>query len=131
MIAYLWIALGGALGSVARALVSAAFAARGAGDFPWGTLTVNVTGSLLIGFLAAFAGPDSRAGPSSALGPFLMVGVCGGYTTFSAFSLQTLALLRAGHPAAAVANIGLSLVACLAAVAAGAWIGGSLAAPSG
>src|SRR5690242_11616739 len=94
MIAYLWVALGGALGSVARYGLSG-IVARGVGEtFPWGTLAVNVSGSLLIGFLFALAEPGSRRWIGPAGQQFLMYGICGGYTTFSSFSLQTLNLLR-------------------------------------
>jgi CrcB protein len=87
--------------------------------FPWGTLTVNVSGSLLIGLLAALTGPDSRFLVNPRVAQFLMVGLCGGYTTFSSFSLQTLNLMREGEWFYASANAVLSLLLCLAAV----WIG--------
>jgi fluoride exporter len=93
--------------------------------FPWGTLVVNVSGSLVIGFLAAMIGPESRS--SRHLNPFilhfLMIGICGGYTTFSAFSLQTLHLVRDGQWLHAGANAMFSLALCFAAVWAGHFIG--------
>jgi CrcB protein len=116
---YLWVAAGGALGSVAR-YACAGLAVRwlGAG-FPWGTLFVNVSGSFVIGVLAALITSDGRA----TLGPdaraFFMVGILGGFTTFSSFSLETLNLARSGALGAAAANAALSLVSCLAAV----WLG--------
>ena len=117
---YLWIALGSAIGGAGRYwcnnVVSSAF-----GDaFPWGTIAVNVAGSFLIGFLASidpFPGRSWLPGPEARA--FLMVGVCGGYTTFSAFSLQTLDLLRNGQWPEALGNIALSVALCLLAV----WIG--------
>lgn len=116
---YLWVGLGSALGGMAR-YACADLAARFAGlGFPWGTLFVNVTGSLLIGFLAAQTIDDSRIFLSPDARAFLMIGVCGGFTTFSALSLETLNLARDGQWFAAGANIALSVVICLVAV----WLG--------
>ena len=119
MVTYLWIALGGALGSVARYGASSLIAQWFGETFPFGTLAVNITGSLVIGFFAALTGPDGRllVGPDART--FVMVGICGGYTTFSSFSLQTLNLVRDGELALAGANIIGSVVACLFAV----WLG--------
>lgn len=119
MIAYLWIALGSAIGGVGRYWCSRAIALAAGETFPWGTLVVNVSGSFLIGFLAAMSGPDSRFLISPNSRNFLMVGICGGFTTFSSFSLQTLELLRNRDVAEAFANIFLSVAACMAAVALG------------
>ncbi|MGE5537931.1 MAG: fluoride efflux transporter CrcB [Gemmatimonas sp.] len=117
--ASLWIAVGGAVGSVLRFwLAEAAVAAFGA-EFPWGTVIANVTGSFVIGFVAGLTGPDGREFGSALMRQFLMVGICGGYTTFSSFSLQTMTMLQAGHVGKAAANIVLSLVVCLLAVWAG------------
>jgi fluoride exporter len=120
---YFLVALGGALGSVLRFWCAAQFERRLGEGFPWGTLFVNVTGSFLIGLLFALA---TRAGepllaPSARA--FALVGVLGGFTTFSAFSLQTLNLLRGGQAGLAVANVALSLSLCLLAV----WLGHLLA----
>lgn len=110
------IAAGGALGSVARYLLGALVAPRAAG-FPWATLAINVSGSLLLGALAvALAGP----GPSPAARAGLTVGFCGGFTTFSTFSLETLALLEQGSYARAGAYAAASLVLSVAAAMAGA-----------
>jgi fluoride exporter len=123
-IAYLWVALGGALGSVSRywlnGLVAAKFVESSA-VFPLGTLVINVTGSFLIGIFAAFAAPEGRLDPQSRAfaTQFLMIGVCGGYTTFSSFSLQTLNLLRDREWLYAGGNIMLSVVLCMIAV----WLG--------
>jgi CrcB protein len=119
VVAYLWIALGSALGGVGRYWCSRAVALAVGETFPWGTLTVNVTGSFVIGFLAALSGPDSRILMSPNSRNFLMVGICGGFTTFSSFSLQTLELLRNRDVAEAFGNIFLSVAACMAAVALG------------
>jgi CrcB protein len=87
--------------------------------FPWNTLTVNVTGSLVIGVLAALSEPDGKFLISPGLRSFLMIGVCGGYTTFSSFSLQTLNLMRDREWLYAGGNMLLSVVLCMLAV----WLG--------
>ncbi len=116
---YLWIAVGGALGSVARFWCSG-LAARHFGEtFPWGTLLVNVAGSFAIGFFAALTAPDGRWLVPSRFREFFMIGVCGGYTTFSSFSIQTLSLVEDGEWFRAGANVVLSVVLCLGAV----WLG--------
>jgi len=120
-IAYLWVALGGAVGSVSRYWLSGLVATRFGETFPWGTLAINVTGSFIIGIFAALAVPEGRLDPQSRAftTQFLMIGVCGGYTTFSSFSLQTLNLLRDREWLYAGGNILLSVVLCMVAV----WLG--------
>ncbi|MGC1482062.1 MAG: fluoride efflux transporter CrcB [Chthoniobacterales bacterium] len=127
--AYFWVALGGALGSVVRFGISEWMVQRVGAGFPWGTFLVNAVGSLLIGILAAlavseggrfFSQPTARA--------FLMTGICGGFTTFSTFSLQTLALVQDGQWLGAAANVIGSVTVCLIAVAAGFAVGGNLVA---
>ena len=115
----LWVALGGALGSVARYACSG-IAVRwlGAG-FPYGTLFVNVTGSFTIGLLAALVASDGRPSLGADARAFLLVGVLGGFTTFSSFSLETLNLARSGALGPAILNVAGSLVLCLAAVSLG------------
>lgn len=110
------VAAGSAIGGVLRHWLGLMIAQRVGSGFPWGTLFVNVTGSFLIGFLAAIA--DTRQ-MSQGVREFLMVGVLGGYTTFSAFSLQTLTLMREGRVMEAGANTVGSVVLCLIAV----WFG--------
>jgi len=117
--AYLWVAIGGALGSMARYGVSGLVSAMAGGVFPYGTLVVNVTGAILIGFLATLSGPESRFFIPAYGRLFLMTGICGGYTTFSTFSLETANLLRDGEWGAALANVGCSVVLCLLAI----WVG--------
>ena len=117
--AYLWVALGGALGSVARYACSTAAARWLGAGFPYGTLFVNVAGSFAIGLLAALVSSDGRPSLGFDARAFLLVGVLGGFTTFSSFSLETLELARRGALAAAGANVALSLVLCLFA----AWLG--------
>lgn len=119
MLAYLWVALGSALGGVARYWCSSLVAARFGESFPWGTILVNVLGSFVIGFFGTLTSADGRWAMGSETRLFVMVGLCGGYTTFSSFSLQTLDLLRGGVWLAAGANILLSVTLCLVAVWAG------------
>ena len=116
---YLWIALGGALGSVMRFWMSNAVTQRFGATLPWGTLFVNVTGSFLIGVLAGLSAPGGRFVGTDSFRQFFIVGVCGGYTTFSAFSIQTLDLIRAGQLLHAGGNVLLSVTLCLIAV----WLG--------
>ena len=123
MLNYLWVGLGGALGSIARFWASGSVARHFGETFPYGTLLVNVTGSFLIGFFAALTGPDGRWLVSPGARTFFMVGICGGYTTFSSFSLQTLNLARDGEWLHAGANAVLSFVCCMVAV----WLGHFLA----
>jgi CrcB protein len=121
---YFWIAVGSALGGMGRYLFSG-LAARLIGEtFPWGTLIVNVVGSFIIGFFAALTGPDGRLFVGSAARQFVLVGFCGGYTTFSSFSLQTLNLMQDGEWTYAGLNIAVSVILCLASV----WAGYALAA---
>jgi CrcB protein len=119
VITYLWIALGGALGSVARYACSTWTANLVGETFPWGTMLVNVSGSFVIGFFATLSGPDGRLLVPGDFRQFVMVGICGGYTTFSSFSLQTLNLAQDGEYVRASANVVLSVTLCLASV----WLG--------
>ncbi|MBM3546640.1 MAG: fluoride efflux transporter CrcB [Alphaproteobacteria bacterium] len=112
----LWVGLGGAIGSIGRYWLALLFEALIASRFPWATVVTNITGSFVIGVVAALPlSPTMRQ--------FLMVGVLGGYTTFSAFSLQTLVLAQDGEWPKAVANVLASVILCLAAV----WLGHALA----
>jgi CrcB protein len=117
-LSYLWVAVGSALGGVGR-VACAGLSVRWFGEtFPWGTLFVNVLGSLVIGVLAAVIPAESRWLSDNAR-DFLMIGICGGFTTFSSFSLQTLNLARNGEWGAAAGYTLGSVVLCLAAVAIG------------
>lgn len=117
--AYLWVALGGALGSVARFACSG-LAARWFGlGFPWGTLFVNVTGSFAIGLLASLSAPDGRPWLAPDARAFVLVGILGGFTTFSSFSLETLTLARNGSLGVAGGYVAASLVLCLLAASLG------------
>ena len=126
---YFWIGLGGALGSVARFWLSGVVVARFGGAM-WGTLFVNVTGSLLIGIFSALSETGGRLAETAALRQFLVVGICGGFTTFSAFSVQTLDLMRAGNWPAATGNVLGSVLACLVAVWLGHLLGVALRGPA-
>ena len=119
----LWIFVGGGLGSLARWWASGFIAQRFGETFPWGTLLVNVSGSFVIGLFATLAGPDGRWMAPASFRQFFMLGICGGYTTFSSFSLQTLNLVEDGQWFKAGANAALSLVLCLV----GVWLGHVLA----
>lgn len=115
------IALGGAMGSVLRFWMSSGIYALTGRGFPWGTLTVNVLGSFLIGFLSTAmlermnVGPELRAG--------ILIGLLGGFTTFSTFSIETLNLIEQGDLMKAVFNAAASVLVCVAA----AWLGLTLA----
>jgi len=123
---YLWVALGGALGSVARFWCNGLVSEKVGAPFPWGTLVVNVAGSFVIGFLGAVAAPEGRMSSENRAFTthFLMIGICGGYTTFSSFSLQPLNLLRDGEWLYAGGNVLLSVMLCMIAV----WLGWMLGA---
>ena len=116
---YVWVAVGSALGGMARYWCSG-FVARLFGEwFPWGTLIVNVSGSFVIGVFAALSTAEGPFLIPPEMRIFVMVGICGGYTTFSSFSLQTFALWREGEWFWAGANSVLSFVLCVLAV----WLG--------
>ena len=117
------VAVGGGLGSLARFWLAELFVALGMSAFPWATLATNVSGSMLIGLIAVLTGPDGRLLVAPELRLFWMVGICGGYTTFSSFSLQTLTLAQGGEWSRAAMNIGLSVILCLVAVWLGCMIG--------
>lgn len=116
---YIYVMIGSALGGGARYWCSGVVAQSFGGTFPWGTLIVNVVGSFVIGFFATFSGPDGRLLVSGNARQFVMVGICGGYTTFSSFSLQTLNLMRDDEWLQATGNVGLSVVLCMLSV----WLG--------
>jgi CrcB protein len=120
----MWVTLGSALGGVARYWCSGLVARYIGETFPWGTLMVNIAGSFLIGLIATVSGTDGRFIIPAEARQFMMVGILGGFTTFSSFSLQTLTLARDGEWLLAGANIVGSVVLCLIAV----WAGHMLAA---
>ncbi len=114
-----WVAVGGALGSVARYWI-AVLVARLAGEmFPWGTLLINVAGSFVISYFGTMTLPDGPRPASVGIRLFVMVGLCGGFTTFSSFSMQTIELLRDGEIGRALGYVAASVVLCLSANALG------------
>jgi fluoride exporter len=122
---YLWVGIGGAAGSMLRFWLNGLVSNTAFGAiFPLGTMVINITGSFVIGIFGAMTSPESRFDPHwrSLAVQLLMVGLCGGYTTFSSFSLQTLNLARDGEWLFAGWNIVLSVVLCLA----GVWLGYTL-----
>ncbi len=121
MLAYFLVAIGGALGSVSRFWCNGFISQSFGETFPWGTLFINVLGSFIIGTLGAMTSPEGRLEPQAraATVQFFMIGVCGGYTTFSSFSLQTLNLIRDKEWLYAGGNVLLSVLLCMIAV----WLG--------
>ena len=115
----LWVIAGSAIGGLARYWLAIVVTWLLGPAFPWGTLLINVTGSFVIGL----AGSMTDAREHAAFRAFLMVGICGGFTTFSSFSLQTFELMEAGRSGTALGYIALSVGLCLAAVWAGWMIG--------
>jgi len=124
MITYLWIAIGGALGSVGRFWLNGIVSRHFGETFPWGTMFINVTGSFIIGVIGALASPEGRMDSQSRAfaTQFLMIGICGGYTTFSSFSWQTLRLMQDREWLYAGGNVILSVTLCMIAV----WLGYAL-----
>ena len=118
LIGLAWVALGSALGGAARFFVSGLVGRHVGETFPWGTMAVNVSGALALGFLAAHA-TTLALFQAPAAWSFAAVGFLGSYTTVSSFSLQTLALVRDGELLLAAGNVILSLVLCLSAVTLG------------
>jgi fluoride exporter len=129
---YLIIGLGGAIGSMLRygvaflidTAVTQPGVSKGGPIFPWGVIVVNITGCFVIGFINTISAPDARFFLSPLTRQFIMIGILGGYTTFSSFSLQTLTLAQDGQWWGAAANVTLSVVLCLV----GVWLGAALAA---
>ena len=116
---FILIAIGGAIGRVGRYYASRLVMLLSGGVFPFGTLFVNVSGAIAIGFLAALSAPESPFFVTARARLFFMTGICGGYTTFSTFSLETMALISDGQWLAASLNAVGSVLLCLAAV----WVG--------
>lgn len=130
IVSYVFVALGGAIGSVFRFGLSGVFGRIAGEAMPWGTLFVNVAGSFIIGMFAATTVAEGRFPASPDFRTFFMVGICGGFTTFSSFSLQTLGLIDEGAWIRAGVNVLLSVALCLVAV----WLGslfGAILNPTG
>jgi CrcB protein len=111
------IATGGALGALLRYWTSLAVHSKLGAGFPYGTLTVNVIGSLLMGFLYIWFVDRLAMGP--AVRGFLFIGVLGAFTTFSTFSLETLNLIESGQPGKAILNVVISVIVCVTAAGLG------------
>jgi CrcB protein len=120
---YLVVLLGSAIGGLLRYAVSGLVGAQFGETFPWGTVVVNISGSFVIGLFAGLAAPDGRFLVSPAVRQFVMTGLCGGYTTFSSFSLQTVNLMSDGEWVRAGGNVAGSVVLCLFAT----WVGFAIA----
>jgi CrcB protein len=118
-ITYLWVALGSAIGGSARYMLSGVVANWLGAAFPWGTLIVNVTGCFVIGIFNTLTGPDGILLMPTNIRLFVMVGMCGGYTTFSSFSLEGLNLMRSGEWLSAGLYVLASVIFCLV----GVWLG--------
>jgi len=115
---YLWVTIGSAIGGLLRYAITRMTIPISQG-VPWGTVLINVLGSFVIGYFGTLTLQTGRYPASDNLRLFVMVGLCGGFTTFSSFSLQTLTLMREGSWAKALANVMLSVILCVAAVGAG------------
>jgi CrcB protein len=123
LLLYAAVSIGSIIGSVLRALASLAALAWFGPGFPWGTLFVNVVGSFVIGFYATITGPDGRVFAGMRQRQFVMTGICGGFTTFSVFSLEAFEALHAGRFVLAGLYVGVSVITWLASV----WLGHALA----
>lgn len=110
---YLMVFLGGALGSVARYALSVWVAGKWGNAFPWGTFAVNALGCLFIGWFYGITSSNGSFIVSPTVRAFVMIGICGGFTTMSSFTLQTMLLALDGQMRWALMNIGLSLAVCL------------------
>jgi CrcB protein len=123
LLPWLAVAAGGALGSVARFWMTGAVTTLTGARFPYGTLLINILGSFVIGVVAGLTLTPSRMGMHPDVRIFLMVGICGGFTTFSAFSLQTLELIQTGDVIPAALYVAASVVFCMIFVWFGWWLG--------
>lgn len=119
MQAYLWVAMGSALGGMARFWLTGIGARVFGETFPWATLLINIVGSFVIGLFVAMTVPEGRFAVEPDFRAFVTVGLCGGFTTFSAFSLQTMVLMQEGQWFAAGSYVAASVMLCLLAVWAG------------
>jgi fluoride exporter len=125
---YAAVMIGGAIGSAFRYAMSTWIAEASHSTFPWGTLAVNILGSLVIGLFTGLTGPDGPMLVSPVGRAFVTIGILGGFTTFSSFSFQTMLLLQDGQWFPAVGNILSSVVLCLVATGGGIALANVLAA---
>lgn len=121
---YLWIGVAGFAGAISRYSVEGWVSARTRGSFPWGTLVVNISACALIGFVAALLTERFRVNPTVRIA--ITVGFVGTYSTFSTWAFETMKLQNDGAHALALANVAASIVAGMAAVYAGTWLGRAL-----
>jgi CrcB protein len=121
-VVYLWVAMGGAIGSVLRYWLGNTVALAVGSEFPWGTLLINIIGSFVISFFGLLTGAHGRLGVPDEARIFVTVGICGGFTTFSSFSLQTADLMAAGELVAAACYIVSSVALCVAGTFLGYWL---------
>jgi CrcB protein len=119
--AYFWVMIGSAIGGLFRFAISRWMSAVSM-QFPFGILLINVLGSFVIGYFGTLTLQSGKYPVSDNLRLFVMVGLCGGFTTFSSFSLQTFDLMRSGAWGRALANAVFSVILCVAAVGAGHWL---------
>ena len=131
MAATLWVAAGSAIGGVSRYWLGLAVARLAGETFPWGTLLINIIGSFVIGYFGTLTASTGLRPTGIEARLFVMVGLCGGFTTFSSFSLQTVDLMRGGENARALAYIASSVVLCLAGTVIGQYLAGLGAAALG
>ena len=115
---YLWVATGSALGGLLRYVITR-WTMNLSANFPFGTVLINVVGSFVIGYFGTLTLQSGKYPASDNTRLFVMVGICGGFTTFSSFSLQTFDLLRTGAWGKAIANAVFSVLLCVGAVAVG------------
>jgi len=115
---YLWVTIGSAIGGLLRYILTRLTLNFSAG-FPYGTILINILGSFVIGYFGTLTLQSGKYAVSENLRIFVMIGLCGGFTTFSSFSLQTFDLMRNGAWVRALGNVVLSVVLCVAAVAVG------------
>jgi CrcB protein len=125
---YLYVAIGGALGSMARFWLANTMALLAGTEFPWGTLLINIIGSFVISFFGFLTGTSRHFAVPNEVRVFVTVGLCGGFTTFSSFSIQTVELVRTGEAARAALYVAASVIICLAACALGFWSAALIAA---
>jgi len=122
LVATLVVGIGSAIGGVARYWMAVGVARLTGEAFPWGTLFINIIGSFFIAYFGTLTLPDGPQPASASLRLFVMVGLCGGYTTFSSFSFQTIELLRSGESVRALTYIVASVVLCLVGTVIGHWL---------
>lgn len=121
---YLMVMLGGCVGVAARFWLSVAIASRWGGAFPSGTVVVNILGCFVIGLFVVLTSAEGLLPASAVIRQAVVLGVLGGFTTFSSFSIQTIELMKQGQISLAVVNVLVSVFGCLLATWAGMMVGG-------